>query len=63
MPPVASFANYPQPAEGPETKYVAKEENNPVFRGIPLAIGAALCVDLSYIEKTLLLTCHTVKNI
>jgi hypothetical protein len=46
MSPFTLFANYPQPIEGPRTKYVVKEENNPVLRGIPLVIGASLCVQL-----------------
>lgn len=40
----ASFAGYPDAVEGPDTGYTPKEETNPVLRGLPLAIGAALYV-------------------
>lgn len=36
------FADYPEPVEAADTKYNPREETNPVLRGIPLAIGAAL---------------------
>lgn len=40
MAPPSSFLNYPEPIEGPDVKYKAKVEQNPVFRGLPLLIGA-----------------------
>lgn len=42
-----SFADYPEPIEGPDTGYEERVDSNPVLRGIPLAVGAAL-----YVNKT-----------
>ena len=42
MQPPANFADYPEPIEGPDVKYKANIDNNPIFRGLPLAIGASL---------------------
>lgn len=44
MGPPAAFADYPEPKEGPEVAYKPKIEKNPVFRGIPLVVGASMCV-------------------
>ena len=44
VPTPANFADYPEPKEGPNVKYHAKIEKNPVFRGLPLVIGANVCV-------------------
>lgn len=36
------FINYPEPREGPPAPYQNETQSIPVFRGIPLVIGAAL---------------------
>lgn len=36
------FYNYPEPREGPSVPYKNETQSIPVFRGIPLVIGAAL---------------------
>lgn len=36
------FVNYPEPREGPLVPYKNETQSIPVFRGIPLVIGAAL---------------------
>ncbi|KAM0192571.1 hypothetical protein ACHAPQ_004340 [Fusarium lateritium] len=38
----SDFADYPKPVETPATTYNPKIDNNPVLRGLPLAIGANL---------------------
>lgn len=38
------FYNYPAPREGPSAPYKNEVQSIPVFRGIPLVIGAALYV-------------------
>jgi hypothetical protein len=38
----SDFADYPKPVEIPATTYNPKIDNNPVLRGLPLAIGANL---------------------
>lgn len=38
----ADFVNYPQARKGPVVAYKNETQSIPVFRGIPLAIGAAL---------------------
>ncbi|KAL6413544.1 hypothetical protein AUP68_03059 [Ilyonectria robusta] len=42
MAPPTAFADYPEPNEGPDTKYNPKIDQNPVLRGLPLVIGANL---------------------
>lgn len=39
-----SFADYPDAIEGPDVRYAPKEEANPVFTGIPLALATAVFV-------------------
>lgn len=39
-----TFLNYPQPREGPSVPYQNEDQSIPVFRGIPLVIGATLSV-------------------
>lgn len=36
------FLHYPEPREGPAVPYQNETQSIPVFRGIPLVIGAAL---------------------
>lgn len=36
------FVNYPEPREGPSVPYKNEIQSIPVFRGIPLVIGATL---------------------
>ena len=38
----ARFSHYPMAREGPPVPYKNETQNMPVFRGIPLVIGAAL---------------------
>lgn len=38
----ARFINYPEIREGPSVPYKNEDQVIPVFRGIPLAIGASL---------------------
>ncbi|KAG6106414.1 hypothetical protein E4U31_000843 [Claviceps sp. LM219 group G6] len=40
----STFANYPNPVEGPATTYEVPPESNPVLRGYPLVAGSALYV-------------------
>ncbi|KAF4466586.1 amidase [Fusarium albosuccineum] len=51
MAPPSSFADYPQPIEGPDVKYVPKIENNPVFRGLPLVIGANIISKVGFLQQ------------
>lgn len=52
MAPPESFANYPDVVQGPDTGYARREEQNPVLRGLPLVIGAALYVCLQFHSDT-----------
>lgn len=36
----SDFADYPKPVETPATTYRPPPVDNPVFRGLPLVIGA-----------------------
>lgn len=47
------FIDYPEPREGPSVSYENETQSIPVFRGIPLAIGAWMSVYLP-MNKTLL---------
>lgn len=40
-----SFADYPEPEEGPDTGYAPTVGSNPVLRGIPLLLGGNLYVN------------------
>jgi amidase len=40
------FVHYPEVLEGPSVPYQNETQSIPVFRGTPLAIGAAVYVDL-----------------
>ncbi|KAH7155572.1 amidase signature domain-containing protein [Dactylonectria estremocensis] len=51
MAPLSDFADYPEPIEGPESKYIPKAENNPVFRGIPLVIGASIISKVGFLQQ------------
>lgn len=42
MAPSQRFANYPKPVEATNISYKFEEDKNPVLRGLPLAIGAAM---------------------
>lgn len=45
MQPPANFADYPEPIEGPDVKYEVQIDKNPIFRGLPLALGATMYED------------------
>ncbi|KAI9705815.1 MAG: hypothetical protein M1836_005221 [Candelina mexicana] len=47
------FCNYPSAIEGPPVPYSTSEPSNPVFRGLPLAIGASLVSSLSFVQSYL----------
>jgi amidase len=40
------FVHYPEVREGPSVPYQNETQSIPVFRGTPLAIGAAMYVDI-----------------
>lgn len=42
MAPSQRFANYPKPVEATNISYNFEEDKNPVLRGLPLAICAAM---------------------
>ncbi|CAI7622646.1 unnamed protein product [Penicillium pancosmium] len=46
-----SFLNYPQPREGPLVPYKNETQSIPVFRGIPLAIGATLIHNIGFVQS------------
>ncbi|KAJ5226271.1 hypothetical protein N7468_007496 [Penicillium chermesinum] len=46
-----SFLNYPQPIEGPAVPYKNEDQSIPVFRGIPLVIGATLIQNVGFIQS------------
>lgn len=67
MAPHRQFANYPGAKEATNISYATEEAQNPVMRGLPLAIGAAMSVCpfapfplLSKTERNTSLTCATV---
>lgn len=39
---LTSFADYPKPVEGPDTGPGSKVDKNPVLRGLPLKVLAAV---------------------
>ncbi|SPJ85559.1 related to amidase [Fusarium torulosum] len=47
----SDFADYPKPVETPATTYNPKIDNNPVLRGLPLAIGANLISRFGFIQQ------------
>ncbi|KAF7555058.1 hypothetical protein G7046_g6644 [Stylonectria norvegica] len=51
MAPSAAFADYPEPIEGPDVKYNPKVENNPIFRGLPLVIGASVISKVGFLQQ------------
>ncbi|KAF4978946.1 hypothetical protein FZEAL_4743 [Fusarium zealandicum] len=51
MAPPSDFADYPKPVEGPDVKYAPKVENNPVFRGLPLVLGASVISNVGFIQQ------------
>ncbi|KAK7430138.1 hypothetical protein QQZ08_003323 [Neonectria magnoliae] len=53
MAPPAAFADYPEPKEGPEVKYDPKFAQNPVFRGLPLVIGANVISKIGFLQQHL----------
>ncbi|KAH7273552.1 hypothetical protein FSOLCH5_001559 [Fusarium solani] len=51
MAPPSDFADYPKPVEGPDVKYHRRVDNNPVFRGLPLAIGAGIISRVGFLQQ------------
>ncbi|CAM1504484.1 Fc.00g020750.m01.CDS01 [Cosmosporella sp. VM-42] len=51
VPTPADFADYPEPKEGPNVKYDPKMEKNPVFRGLPLVIGANIISRVGFLQQ------------
>ncbi|KAH8734769.1 amidase signature domain-containing protein [Ilyonectria robusta] len=51
MAPPTAFADYPEPNEGPDTKYNPKIDQNPVLRGLPLVIGANLISRVGFLQQ------------
>ncbi|KAL4880174.1 amidase signature domain-containing protein [Aspergillus karnatakaensis] len=49
----ASFLNYPAIREGPSVPYNNEDQSIPVFRGLPLAIGASLISNIGFIQSYL----------
>lgn len=47
------FIDYPEPREGPSVSYKNETQSIPVFRGIPLAVGASMSVYLSKKKNTI----------
>lgn len=45
------FVHYPEVREGPCVPYQNETQSIPVFRGAPLAIGAAMYVDRDPVQK------------
>ncbi|EYE99059.1 amidase [Aspergillus ruber CBS 135680] len=45
------FVNYPEPREGPLAPYQNETQSIPVFRGIPLVIGATLIHNIGFIQS------------
>ncbi|KAJ5089318.1 hypothetical protein N7532_008002 [Penicillium argentinense] len=45
------FLNYPPPREGPSVPYKNETQSIPIFRGIPLAIGATLIHNVNFIQS------------
>ncbi|KAI3215140.1 hypothetical protein DTO012A9_10311 [Penicillium roqueforti] len=46
-----SFLNYPPTLEGPNVPYKYEDQVLPVFRGVPLAIGATLIHNIGFIQS------------
>ncbi|KAL4956772.1 amidase signature domain-containing protein [Aspergillus filifer] len=46
-----TFLNYPAVREGPNVPYKNEDQSIPVFRGLPLAIGATLIANVSLIQS------------
>ncbi|KAL5335336.1 amidase signature domain-containing protein [Aspergillus crustosus] len=46
-----SFINYPEVRQGPSVPYKNEDQSIPVFRGTPLAIGASLISNVSFIQS------------
>ncbi|RFU27422.1 hypothetical protein B7463_g8920, partial [Scytalidium lignicola] len=51
--PETVFFGYPKPIEGPKTPFKATQDQNPVFRGYALLIGAWIVSKLSFIQRYL----------
>ncbi|KAF5021585.1 hypothetical protein F66182_6367 [Fusarium sp. NRRL 66182] len=49
----SDFADYPKPVETPAKSYNPNIESNPVFRGIPLAIGASIISRVGFLQQQL----------
>ncbi|KAJ4271480.1 hypothetical protein NW762_000183 [Fusarium torreyae] len=47
----SDFADYPKPVEVPAVSYDPKIDNNPVFRGIPLVIGANIISRVGFLQQ------------
>ncbi|KAF4971791.1 hypothetical protein FSARC_1484 [Fusarium sarcochroum] len=47
----SDFADYPKPVEAPAVSYNPKIDNNPVFRGIPLVIGANIISRVGFLQQ------------
>ncbi|OGM43679.1 N-acylethanolamine amidohydrolase [Aspergillus bombycis] len=45
------FIHYPEVREGPSVPYKNEDQSIPVFRGLPLAIGATLIHNVSFIQS------------
>ncbi|KAL4941738.1 hypothetical protein BDV06DRAFT_235877 [Aspergillus oleicola] len=46
-----TFLNYPAVREGPNVPYKNEDQSIPVFRGLPLAVGATLIANFSLIQS------------
>jgi hypothetical protein len=47
----SDFADYPKPVEAPAVTYNPQVENNPVFRGLPLVIGANIISKVGFLQQ------------
>ncbi|KAL8297081.1 hypothetical protein RB597_006258 [Gaeumannomyces tritici] len=48
---MASFSNYPVAQECPHTEYKHESDNNPVLRGLPLAVAATIVNNSPYLQR------------
>ncbi|KAL4799052.1 amidase signature domain-containing protein [Aspergillus venezuelensis] len=48
---VTNFLNYPAVREGPKVPYKNEDQSIPVFRGLPLAVGATLIANIGLIQS------------
>ncbi|KAL4970448.1 amidase [Aspergillus stella-maris] len=46
-----TFLNYPAVREGPDVPYKNEDQSIPVFRGLPLAVGATLIANIGLIQS------------